>query len=61
VYEPLSLQGVTIDLFKPDPTELMLTYEDLRAVSPALEHYTKGQLLRASGSDRSFRRVAAAL
>jgi 4-carboxymuconolactone decarboxylase len=32
-----------------------LTYEDVRAVSPALEHYTKGPLLDGLGSDLSFR------
>lgn len=44
----------------------MLTYEDVRAVSPALEHYTKGPLLDGvwkrpglSSRDRSVVTVAA--
>src|SRR5580700_7565609 len=49
---------------KSDPA--MLTYEDVRAVSPALEHYTKGPLLdglwkrpELSRRDRSVVTVAA--
>ena len=30
---------------KPNPLPSVLTYDDVRAVSPALEYYTKGPLL----------------
>jgi len=33
------------DTKKPNPAPSVLTYDDLRAVSPALEYYTKGPLL----------------
>jgi hypothetical protein len=38
----------------------VLAYDDLRAVSPALEHYSKVLLLADYGSAPSFRRVTAA-
>lgn len=33
------------DIKKPKTLPSVLTYDDVRAVSPALEHYTKGALL----------------
>jgi len=33
------------DTKKPNALPSVLTYDDVRAVSPALEHYTKGPLL----------------
>src|SRR5438128_2646290 len=54
------------DTKKPNPAPSVLTYDDLRAVSPALEHYTKGPLLdglwkrpELSPRDRSVVSVAA--
>lgn len=54
------------DPVKPKAMPSVLTYEDVRAVSPALEHYTKGALLdglwkrpELSPRDRSVITVAA--
>lgn len=54
------------DTKKPDTLPSLLTYDDVRAVSPALEHYTKGPLLDGlwkrpdlSPRDRSVITVAA--
>jgi 4-carboxymuconolactone decarboxylase len=55
-----------IDTKKPNAPPSLLTYNELRAVSPALEHYTKGPLLdglwkrpELSRRDRSVVTVAA--
>lgn len=54
------------DIKKPKTLPSVLTYDDVRAVSPALEHYTKGALLdglwkrpELSPRDRSVVTVAA--
>src|ERR1700730_3906913 len=54
------------DAKKPNGLPSVLTYDDVRAVSPALEHYTKGALLNGlwkrpelSPRDRSVVTVAA--
>jgi 4-carboxymuconolactone decarboxylase len=54
------------DSKKSNPLPASLTYDDVRAVSPALEHYTKGPLLdglwkrpELSSRDRSIVTVAA--
>lgn len=54
------------DSKKPKTLPSVLTYDDVRAVSPALEHYTKGALLDGSWKrpglsprDRSVLTVAA--
>jgi 4-carboxymuconolactone decarboxylase len=54
------------DTKKPNSLPSVLTYDDVRAVSPALEHYTKGPLLdrlwtrpELSPRDRSVITVAA--
>jgi hypothetical protein len=44
---------------KPNQLSSLLTYGDVRSVSPALEHYTKGPLLM-SGSVRVYRHATGA-
>jgi 4-carboxymuconolactone decarboxylase len=42
---PVAQENKMTDTNKPNTLSSVLTYDDVRAVSPALEHYTKRRLL----------------